>query len=335
VEKLSDLLQWRWSTMTRNDNLRNGLSMKEFGCVLAELVVQLLSSFESPVLPRLRGSLGLLDVAIEKLTQLATRLFSPMRQTHAVSGALVCVGSEALAVAHLRWAFAHVHFTEVEIFVWIHSTVAVAEEVLLLELVALGEDFLFTVEAVLRPLWVFVGLSGAGSQSPHAPAVSELPHLTFRHVDARPRRQVIAPHVVVISAQSTEFILVADRRFHLQKVVAVPSEFDAKMRLNHDFIVLILVNFDDFLDDVWQLNARAVHLHAQLLTEVDFDVFHLESDGLGPAGMFGLSGVVGYANRECVIDTVGRQLVLAGALKAEELPVECLVVRIAKHCADA
>lgn len=163
--------------MTRNYDFRDVLSMKEFGCMLAELLLLFLSSFESAMLPRLCGPLGLLYVSVEQLAQLAARFFTPMRQAHAVSRALMCVGGEALTVAHLRRTLTHVHLAEVEVFVWIHAAVAVAEEILLFQLVTLGEDLLLAVETVLRSLRVLVWLSSASSQSTHAPAVSKLPHL--------------------------------------------------------------------------------------------------------------------------------------------------------------
>lgn len=208
----------------------------------------------------------------------------------------MCVGSEALAIAHLRRALAHVHLAEIKVLVRVHSCVAGREDILRLQLVTFGEDFLLAVEAVLRSRWVVVGLPGTSPQTSDSPAVSELSHLIFRHVDALPRRQVIAPDVVVVAAQAAKFILIADGRLDLQKIVAVPCQLDAEMRLNNHLVMLVLVYLDKLVNGMRKLDPRPVDFHAQLLSEVYFDVGHLKCDSLGPTGMLCLSCVVGHSN---------------------------------------
>lgn len=105
------------------------------------------------------------------------------------------------------------------------------------------------------------------------------------------------------------------------------------MWLDNNFIIATLVNFHQLVDDVRQLNSRSIHLYAQLLTEINLYVGHLESNCFGPAGMFCLACIVCYADRERMIDAIGRQLILASTLKAEKLSIKRLVVRIAKHSA--
>lgn len=89
------------------------------------------------------------------------------------------VGREALAIAHLRRAFTHVHLAEIKILVGVHPTVAIAEIVVQLQLLTFSDDFLFAIQAVLRSLWMLVGLSGTSAQAAHPPAVCELPYLIF------------------------------------------------------------------------------------------------------------------------------------------------------------
>lgn len=286
------------------------------------------------MLSRVRRPLGLLNVSVEQLTELAPRLVAPLRQTDAVPLALMCVGSEALAVAHLRRTLAHVHPAEVKVLVGVDSRVAGPEDVLRLQLVALRENLFLAVEAVLRSRRVLVGLPGAGSQTADPPAVCELSHLILRHVDALPRRHVVAPDVVIVAAQAAKFVLVADGRLDLQEVVAVPRQLDAEMRLDDHLVMLVVVDLDELVDGMRKLDPRPVDFHAQLLSEVDLDVGHLECHRLGPTGMLRLSRVVRHPDRECVIDAVGRQLVFAGALKAEKLSVECLVMGITEHRAN-
>lgn len=315
--------------MTRNEDLRNGLPMKQLGCVLLLLLV---TSFPSiPVLLCARRFLRLLNISIKQLTQLALGVFAPERQIDAISRALMCICREALAVAHLRRTLAHIHLAEFEVLVGIHSTVTVAEEVRPLQLVTFRDNLLLAVETVLRPLRMDGWISRASSQSTHTPALGELPNLIIRHVDAGSRCQVIAPDVVVVTAEPAQLVLVADWRLDLEEIVAIPSQFDAKMRLDNHFVVAALVNLDDFLDDMRQHDARSIHFYAQLLAEVDFDVGHFKGDCLRPARVLRLTCVVRHANRECVVDAVGRQLILARTLEAEKLSVEGLVVRIAEH----
>lgn len=304
--------------------------MKQLGCVV--LLLLLVPSFPSiPVLLCARRFLRLLNISIEQLTQLALGIFPPVRQIDAIPRTLVCIGREALAVAHLRWALAHVHLAEFKVLVGIHSTVAVAEEVVQLQLVTFRDDLLLAVETVLWPLRMNGWISRASSQSTHTPALGELPNLIIRHVDACSRCQVIAPDVVVVTAEPAQLVFVADWRLDLEEIVAVPNQFDAKMRLDNHFVVAALVNLDDFLDDMRQLDARSIHFYAQLLAEVDFDVGHFKCDRLRPARVLRLTCIVRHANRECVVDTVGCQLILARTLEAEKLSVEGLVVRIAEH----
>lgn len=103
------------------------------------------------------------------------------------------------------------------------------------------------------------------------------------------------------------------------------------MGLHNDFVIAIFVDLYNFVDGVRQLYSRAIHFHAQLLPEIDFDVSHFESDGLGPAGMFRLTRIVRHTNGEGVIDAVSRKLIFAGALKAKKFPVKCFVVWISEH----
>lgn len=234
--------------------------MQQLGRVL--LLLLLVSSFPSiPVLLCARCLLRLLNIPVEQLTQLAFGVFAPVRQIDAVPRALVRIGREALAVAHLRRTLAHVHFTEVKVLVGIHSTVAVAEEVVQLQLVTLCDDLLLAVEAMLRSLRMHGWVPGTGSKSTYSPAVGELPNLVVRHVDAGARCQIIAPDVVVVAAEPAQLVLVADWRLDLKEVVAIPNQFDAKMRLDNHFVVAALVNLNDFLDDMWQLHARPIHFH--------------------------------------------------------------------------
>lgn len=50
--------------------------------------------------------------------------------------------------------------------------------------------------------------------------------------------------------------------------------------------------------------------------------------------MFRLSCIVCYTNGERVVHAICRELVLARTLKAEELPIECFVMRITEDRAD-
>ena len=58
---------------------------------------------------------------------------------------------------------------------------------------------------------------------------------------------------------------------------------------------------------------------------------YLEGDGLGPGEGAAGAGVVGDANGEAAVLTVGRQEILARALEIEDAPVERPVVRVAEH----
>jgi hypothetical protein len=324
------LLQWRWSTMTRSENFRDVLSVEEFGSVLFWFLV--LSSFPSvPMLSRVRWFFWLLNVSVKQLTQLALRVIAPVRQIYTVPRTLVRVSCETLTVAHLRWTLTHVHLAEVKVLVGIHSTVAVAEEVVQLELVTFLHDFLLAIQAVLRSLRMLAWLPRTRSQTTHTPTVSKLSNLILRHVVARSRCQVISPNIVVIAAKSTKLVFVADGRLNLQEVVTIPDEFYAEMRFDNDFVVAALVNLDDIVDDVRKFHARSVHFDAQLLTEVDLDVCHLERDCLRPTRVLSLARIVCHTNGERVIDTICRELILARTLKAEKFAVECLVVWIAEH----
>lgn len=68
------------------------------------------------------------------------------------------------------------------------------------------------------------------------------------------------------------------------------------MRLDDNLVVLVPVDLDHIFDDVRELNARSINLHAQLLSEIDLDVCHFEGDRLRPAGMFCLSSIVRHTN---------------------------------------
>lgn len=242
--------------MTRRQNFRNILSMKQLGRIMLRLLLLLLTRFPPvSILSRVRRSLDFLHVSVEQLTQFAFRVFTPMRQAHAIACTLMCVSSKALTVAHLRWTLTHVHLTEVKILVWIHATIAIVEEVMKLQLVTFRHDPFLSVQTVLRSLRMLVGLSRASPQSTNTPTVSKLPHLILRHVDACPRRQIIAPYIVVIPAQSTELVFVADGRLDLKKVVAVPYEFDAEMRFDNHLVVLVAVNFHQLVDNMRQFDT--------------------------------------------------------------------------------
>lgn len=287
------------------------------------------------VLSRVRRLLRLLNVSVEELTELALWVVAPVWKTHAVSSALVCIGGEAFTIAHLWRTLAHVHLAKVKILVGIHATVAISKEVVRLQFLAFRNYFLLAIETVLRSLRMLVWPTSTRSQSSHSPAVGKLPNLILGHVDASSRCQVVSPHVIVITAQSTKLILIADGRFDLQEVVAIPDKFNAKMRLDYHFVIATFMNFNYFIDNMRQLDSRSIDFHTQLLAEVDFDICHLECDSFRPTGMFRLACIIRHTNWECVIDAISRKLIFAGTLEAKELSVECFVMRIAEDSADA
>lgn len=175
------------------------------------------------------------------------------------------------------------HFTEIKILVGIHSAIASSEEVIRLQFLAFGNDFLFAIQAMLWSRRVFVRLPGTSPQTTDTPAVSELPNLVLGHVNPCPRCQIISPDVIVISAKAAQFVFIANGRFDLKKVVAIPCEFYSEMRLDDHLVVFVFIYLDDIVDDVRQLNTRSVHFHAQLLTKVDLYVSHLKRDSFRPA----------------------------------------------------
>lgn len=107
------------------------------------------------------------------------------------------------------------------------------------------------------------------------------------------------------------------------------------MRLDNHLVVVGLVNFNYFVHNMRQLHPRSVHLHTQLLTEINLDIGHLEGDGFGPTRVLRLSRIVRYADGKCVILAIRRELILASALKAKKFAIERLVMRIAEHRAHA
>lgn len=69
------------------------------------------------------------SVAVER-AQFASGVLSPSGQVDAISLAFVSVRGETLAVAHLGRTLAHVHFAELEVFVWIDARLAVLEDII-------------------------------------------------------------------------------------------------------------------------------------------------------------------------------------------------------------
>lgn len=127
------LLQWRWSPMAWNEsNFRGVLSVEKFGRVL--LLLFFLSFPPVPVFFHACYFLRSLNVSVEQLIQFTFWIFTPIWKQHPVPCAFMCVCCKARTITRLRRALAHVHFTEVKIFVRVHSVDTFPKDAFVLDL---------------------------------------------------------------------------------------------------------------------------------------------------------------------------------------------------------
>lgn len=262
-----------------------------------------------------------------QIIQFTASLSSPLGQIDAISHALVSISREAFTIALLIGTLTHVTLAELEILVGIDTTQAISEIFFRFEVETFLLDslLLFDTSMMLR---LHIRPARTSLFAAHTPTVCELSYFVVGQVVAAPRHQIVTPNCVIVAAQSAQFAFVAHGRLELQKVVAVPCQFDTYRCLDDDNAIPILEYSRHAELLVRQLDSRAIHLHPKLLTEIDSDICRLERDCLRTTGQFLLlCSIVCDTNRECVINTISCQLILARSLKAEELAIECFVMR--------
>lgn len=130
---------------------------------------------------------------------------------------------EAVAVAEIRLALAHVLVTGVDVVRGIHALCATLKDRLFAALQRTTHCALLLVLARGLSSVILIVLVAALPRPTHAPRVGKLPHARLVHVDATSRAKVIPRHAVVIATEATQAILVRDWSLDLQKVRSVPE----------------------------------------------------------------------------------------------------------------
>lgn len=157
----------------------------------------------------------------------------------------------------------HIDLARFEIVFWIQLGIAFTKYIRFQDLTEC-EELLRSALRILRDHFL-LPRSCACFLTPDRPRLREFPNI-ISHVNSGPRKQIISENAVIVSAKSTQLILVHNRNLYLYKVIAIPCQFNPKGG-THDHLCTIITfeHIQNSIHFVRRINSTPIDLNTHLL----------------------------------------------------------------------